>query len=230
MESLASLRTSVEIVKETFRHLQASKTPASSHVELKRSWADKVLASLKVDVEVVGQPTDANSVLFVGNHISYLDIPLLMKTVPAISFVAKSEIASWPLFGSGAQAADTIFVKRENGRSRGAARESVKKGLQAGKRIAIFPAGTTCLTESKPWRYGAFEIAAEENVALQPFRISYSPLRKVAYIDRDFFPLHLYSLGKETSIVAKIEFHAPIHISDARREALYWQYWARREI
>jgi 1-acyl-sn-glycerol-3-phosphate acyltransferase len=52
----------------------------------------------------------------VGNHLSYLDIPLLMQSSPNISFVAKEEVGRWPVIGAGAHALNTIFVKRSPGR------------------------------------------------------------------------------------------------------------------
>lgn len=215
------------IFLETYRHLQRAKSPAESLSDLKTSWAQKVLSRLGAEVTLQGRPTAGEAVLFVGNHISYLDIPLLMSVAGNISFVAKHELSRWPLFGEAAKKAETIFVKRESGLSRKNTRATIHKALREGKRIALFPSGTTCLREDKPWRRGAFEIACEENVWVQPFRISYTPLRTVAYIDNDFFPVHLVKLFRAGHLRADIEFHEPVKIVNPEQDALYWQSWTQ---
>ena len=49
--------------------------------------------------------------LFVANHVSYLDIPVIAQCVDA-TFVAKAEVAGWPLFGHAAKLTRTIFIQR----------------------------------------------------------------------------------------------------------------------
>ena len=51
--------------------------------------------------------------------------------------------------------------------------------------ITIFPSGTTRLTEDQPWKKGAFEIAKDAKVPVQLFKLDYSPLRELAYINDD---------------------------------------------
>jgi 1-acyl-sn-glycerol-3-phosphate acyltransferase len=218
---------SISIFTETYRYLQLTQTSEQSIDALKMNWSKDVLAKLNVDLSVVGTPTPQNQILFVGNHISYLDIPLLMSIVPGISFVAKSELKSWPVFGSAAKKIDTVFVTRESNNSRNLAKESIKQALLDKKRVVIFPSGTTCTEEAKPWRKGAFEIAKASNTMIQPFRISYSPLRAVAYIDKDFFPTHLYNLFAVEKIKAQIEFHTPVEVIEPVTDCLRWHYWSR---
>ena len=227
MGTLDSLNGTVGVFTQTYRYLQLAHKPKANLNLLKFDWARQTLSSLRVKWEVVGVPSSEKSLLFLGNHISYLDIPLLLAATRGISFVAKHEINAWPVFGHAARKIDTVFVKRENGGSRKSARASIHQALQDGNRIAIFPSGTTCITESKDWRHGAFEIAHEGQFQVQPFRISYSPLRAVAYIDRDFFPMHLFNLFATEGITARIEFHEPVLIQDPKKDCLHWQEWAR---
>lgn len=194
---------------------------------LKSQWANEMLRRLKVQVETIGTPTEARQILLVGNHISYLDIPLLMSKVTGISFVAKSELQSWPIFGAAAKKANTIFVKRGHHGSAKSAMKTIEQALIDGMRIGLFPSGTTTLDESKSWRRGSFEIAAKTNSYIQPFRISYKPLRAVAYIDQDFFPTHLYNLCDYDLIEAKVEFHKPIKVENPAQDAIKWHYWSR---
>ena len=70
-------------------------------------WAGDILTTLNVHVEKVGQPSREEPVLFVGNHISYVDIPLLMFLNPVV-FVAKKQLGSWPIIGAACRSVGTI--------------------------------------------------------------------------------------------------------------------------
>ena len=224
--NLSPLITPTKIFADIFRYLQYSRAPGADLSLLKIEWAQTVMKTLNVNIEVTGEVSSLRPLLFVGNHISYLDIPLLMAVAPNVSFVSKAEIAAWPLIGTGARTLDTILVKRESGDSRAAARLAIKEGLRDRKRIALYPAGTTRLDESRVWRRGPFEIAHELGVALQPFRLSYTPLRAAAYIDKDFFPVHLANLARLPKIEARIEFHPPVMVNDPAKEGYDWWQWA----
>ena len=158
-------------------------------------WANDVLGVISIDVEIKGVPPEmSRPVLFVGNHLSYVDIPLLMASVPVV-FVAKEEVSKWLVIGQASKKAGTVFVKRESGKSRAHAADAIAESiLNRGQSIGIFPSGTTCLTEDKPWRHGAFKLAQRHQIPVQPFRIRYEPLRKLAYIDKDTFATHLLAL------------------------------------
>lgn len=227
MTSMYALSCSTNVFLETYRYLQKANLPEANLSVLKIQWAKSLLNNLNVDLEIVGKSVEEPSTLYVGNHISYLDIPLLMSTVASISFVAKQELSLWPVFGKGAQKLDTIFVKRESTDSRKNARTALQKALIDGKRITIFPSGTTCVDERKPWRLGAFEIAHATNVWVQPFRIHYKPLREVAYIDNDCFPIHLFKLFSLGRIDAQLEFHDPIKITDPKKDCDRWYKWSQ---
>jgi len=227
MSVVAGLQNTAGIFATTIQYLHKSQHADIEISKLKAGWANDILTKLQIQTEVRGQPSESPSILYVGNHISYLDIPLLMQALPQVSFIAKNELSAWPVFGRAAKKIDTIFVKRSSGHSRNAAKQAIIQGLKSGKRIAIFPSGTTCLYENKPWRHGAFDIAKTVDCHIQPFRLMYTPVRRAAYIDRDFFPLHLYQLGRGPNIKAILEFHAPVFVHDVVQDALYWQNWSR---
>ena len=80
--------------------------------------------------------------LIVANHVSYLDI-VALSSVAGCAFVAKKEVASWPLFGLYAKLGATIFVDRER---RGAVAEvaaQMRAILDAGIPVVLFPEGTS---------------------------------------------------------------------------------------
>lgn len=202
--------------------------PASQLQAMVLQWARDVLGIISMDVEIKGAPPEMQTpVLFVGNHVSYVDIPLLMASVPVV-FVAKEEISKWLVIGDASKKAGTVFVKRESGKSRAHAADAIADTILKQKRsIGIFPSGTTCITEDKPWRYGAFKIAEKHQIPVQPFRIRYEPLRQVAYIENDTFATHLLALLRLERVKAIIEF-APVRmIEDASRDCDDIRDWTR---
>jgi 1-acyl-sn-glycerol-3-phosphate acyltransferase len=192
-------------------------------------WARDILGVLSLNLEIKGSiPNVSTPVLFVGNHLSYVDIPLLMASVPVV-FVAKEEVSKWLIIGEAARKAGTVFVKRESGASRANAADAVIETIVKHQRsIAIFPSGTTCLRESKPWRRGAFKIAEKHDITIQPFRIRYEPMRKVAYVDDDTFATHLLSLLHVEQLKATIEFGPSRKITNIDQDIDEIREWTRQ--
>jgi 1-acyl-sn-glycerol-3-phosphate acyltransferase len=227
MTNLNSIKQSARVILNTLKSLKDSMDEQSEMEQIKREWLTKFFSQLNLDLKIHGKPDLGRGVLFVGNHIGYLDIPILLSTIPQVSFVAKKEIGSWPVFGSAAKRIDTIFVSRNDKKSRVNAKRQMQRAIENGARIAVFPSGTTSIDESKPWRIGTFQVAKETQCLVQAFRIHYQPLRKVAYIDRDFFPTHLCRLFEEKSVAASIEFSDVLQIQDPMADSVRIQQWTQ---
>lgn len=102
------------------------------------AWTGRV-AGLRVTV--LGVPLRSR-VLFVANHLSWLDILLVAGTTGA-AFVSKAEVARWPVFGWLAGLHRTVFVERgERSAVKGQA-DALRSALAAGRPMALFPEGTT---------------------------------------------------------------------------------------
>ena len=193
---------------------------------LVRRWAREILQTLDVRmVEVVGTPMNRSGLLL-GNHTGYLDVPVLLSQI-GTSFVAKKELSYWPLFGTAARCLDTVFVKRNSKTSRSMVGEAVLQHL--GKQeasVTLFPSGTTGMGRETPWRWGAFRLAKENNLWVQPFRLRYTPLREAAFIGKDQFLPHLWKLVRAEGIRVALEFHSPVKIQSVKADSRYWQQWA----
>lgn len=201
---------------------------SSDITKLKKDWATNLLMHLNLRVQVIGQPLNSGPVLILGNHISYVDIPLLVSLSPQISFLAKSDLKYWPLINLGAYKMKTVFVRRGSAESREKTKNIISEALLNNDRmIAAFPSGTTCLDENKSWRHGLFEIAYNSQVPIQPFRIHYFPLRPIAYIDKDKFLSHLYKLVQLQEIKVQIEYHKPVMVLNPKTCSQYWQKWTQ---
>jgi 1-acyl-sn-glycerol-3-phosphate acyltransferase len=80
--------------------------------------------------------------LLVCNHLSYLDIVVLSSIEPCV-FVAKRDVAIWPLFGRLARAAGTIFVDREHRLAIEGVVDFVRDAISGGSLVVLFPEGTS---------------------------------------------------------------------------------------
>ena len=202
--------------------------PVADQQRLCSGWANDILQILGIRVDVRGSiHKTSEPQLFVGNHLSYLDIPLLMAHAPVV-FVSKEEVGRWPLIGTAGRRAGTVFVKRESNSSRLVASQTIARAITENKQsVAIFPSGTTCLTESKPWRTGAFKIALEHKVPVQPFRLRYTPARPVAFIDDDMLAPHLWRLLRQGHLTAELEFGVPQLIEDPIKDSQRLWRWAQ---
>lgn len=194
-------------------------------------WANDVLEVFNFSTSLSGQVATDEPIIFVSNHISYMDIPLMMANLKDCSFVSKAEIALWPIFGSAAKKCSTIFVERHSKTSRTAARDEIRRHLQNHqKRVVVFPSGTTSIHQEAHWKIGVFQIAHELGVRVQPIRINYSRLREVAYIDSDFFPTHLWRLSKGLSCQAYLDFHPPLEVRDPLQAVEYCRKWCNAHL
>src|SRR5262249_32419927 len=93
-------------------------------------------------IRIVTRGSMPTSGLLVSNHLSYLDIVVLSSIRPCI-FVAKRDVASWPLFGWLAHAAGTIFVDRKQRFSSGKAVDAIRDAVAGGSVVVLFPEGTS---------------------------------------------------------------------------------------
>ncbi|MGY6568892.1 MAG: lysophospholipid acyltransferase family protein [Salinarimonas sp.] len=126
-------------------------------------------------------------VLILSNHSSWIDIIALASLAP-VSFVAKSEIAGWPVFGTLARLQRSIFIDRNDRRATGEAAASIARRLARGEWIVLFAEGTTSDgNRVYPFRaplVGAARLAlaqaeqggsggSRESLRLQPLAITY---------------------------------------------------------
>jgi 1-acyl-sn-glycerol-3-phosphate acyltransferase len=99
-------------------------------------------ALIGVRIRQVGERTRETPVLILSNHASWLDIIVLGAIAPVV-FVAKSEVANWPVFGWLAKLQRTIFVERERRHKTGEAARAMGDRLLGGDVVVLFPEGTS---------------------------------------------------------------------------------------
>ena len=122
---------------------------------------------------------ETKRVMFISNHISYLDIIILGSVVNAV-FVAKSEIKGWPIINKLCMLGKTIFIERNNRRSVKKQSVSIKENMENGLNVILFPEGTSSDgSKVLSFKSSLFEVVDHEelrNYKLQPISISYNKL------------------------------------------------------
>ncbi len=156
-----------------------------------QAWAQELLAQLAIKLIVTGQPAERGPILLVANHISWLDIPLLLAAGHC-RFVAKAEIQHWPLLGRLAHAVGTLFIARESRRDAMRVVHHMAEHLRAGDILAIFPEGTTSNGQQLlPFHTNLFQAAISANAPVQAVALGFvdaasgQPSLAPCYIDDD---------------------------------------------
>jgi 1-acyl-sn-glycerol-3-phosphate acyltransferase len=101
-----------------------------------------VCAILGVRVRETGRRIAEHPLLIVANHCSWLDITVISTVAPAV-FVAKQEIAGWPLFGMLAKLQRSVFVDRTRRHKTRDVNAEIAQRLSAGDPVVLFGEGTS---------------------------------------------------------------------------------------
>jgi len=180
-----------------------------------QEWSSHLLKIFHIELLVQGTGLLNHAPhLIASNHISWLDIHVINAFQP-IRFVAKSEVAGWPIFGWMAKQLGTVFIRRDSARH---ARQVVSQmaGVLKTESICIFPEGTSTIGEHVlPFKPNLFESAILAETPVFPLAIQY--LSKVTG-ERSESPAFIGDMGllesmsnviKNRSLVAKITILEP---------------------
>jgi 1-acyl-sn-glycerol-3-phosphate acyltransferase len=194
---------------------------------------------LGIRVRNIGAPIDARPLLIVANHSSWMDISILTSLTPVI-FVAKSEIARWPLFGLLAKLQRTVFVERDRRQKTGEVNAEIARRLAEGDPVLLFGEGTAGDgNRVMPFRsalIGAARdaIAASEHASqvwIQPVSLAYVSqhgipfgrhLRpRAAWYGKTSLVPHLKRVARQGAIDVVVTWGEPIRYdADTDRKAL----------
>lgn len=197
--------------------------PAAS-VRIPELYCAILARALGVQVRLSGEPA-RGSVLYVANHLSWLDILVLGARLEG-AFVAKHEVGQMALVNGLARLRETIFVERER-KSRAASQASeVAARLRAGGNVILFPEGTSNdglrILPFKSTLFAGLETAAGARV--QPVTIAYTELNglpltrsrllELAWIgDMELAP-HALDMSRIGRVRAEIHCHPPVRPAD----------------
>lgn len=140
-----------------------------------------VCGLIGVRIREIGTRTADSPVLILANHVSWLDICVITALTPAV-FVAKSEVARWPVFGWLARLQRTVFIERERRQKTGAATQEIARRLLGGDAVVLFAEGTSSdgirILPFRSALIGAVHHALGESthhteIAVQPMSLAY---------------------------------------------------------
>ena len=173
---LTLLMTPVQMVLLYVWPWAAAWLPVLYHRQLLRLLKVRVHPEIGASYHASGHP-----VLILSNHISWLDIVVLSSVMP-VSFIAKSEVRDWPVFGFLSKLQRTVFVDRQRRHKTGQSTREIASRMQAGDKMVLFAEGTTSdglrvLPFRSPLVGAAREVlksAQTESVLIQPVAIRYT--------------------------------------------------------
>lgn len=196
----------------------ASSAQKSQHIS---HWARQFLAILGVQLRTTGTAVVDGPLLVVANHISWLDI-LVMLAVQPVRFVSKSDIKSWPLIGWLATHAGTLYIERASRRDAMRVVHHIADALgpatdaQAAQIIAVFPEGTTSDGSLVlPFHANLIQAAVSAHAPVQAVALRYLDAvtgalnLTPAYIDDDTLVSSVWRLLSSPPVVATVHFAQP---------------------
>ncbi len=186
-----------------------------------RWWSTLLLRVFGMRSVRIGEPL-ADPVLFVANHTSWIDIELL-HSQRAACFVAKAEIAGWPLVGWMAATGGTIFHRRGSNHSLSTVMQVMVERLRGGRSVAVFPEGGTGYNGAlKTFHARIFQAALDAEVAVQPVALRFARdgrrVIEAGFREGESFVHNIVRLLGEAPLDAEVHFLTPVPASpDARR-------------
>jgi len=190
-----------------------------------------VVRLLNLECVIEDLPEPHRPTLYISNHISYMDIFVLGSLLPG-SFIAKSEVASWPLFGPLAKLQNCLFIDRDP-RKVASQVHLVQRYLLDEDDLILFPEGTSAPGTYVARFHSSFFQAAEDeeiDIRIQPLTIAYTHYlnqrmdRKTRdyyawYKPRKIVPHFFNGLGLGRARV-KLTFHQALKMSafESRKE------------
>lgn len=190
-----------------------------------KAWARAAARIVGMRVRVEGAPPPVASLL-VANHLSYVDIVALWVAADGV-FVAKSEVASWPLVGALGRVMGTLFIDR--GRKRDVVRVigAIERELARGERVILFAEGTSTRGDRVlPFKSSLFEAAVRSERPVACASLHYATPPGAAPADLAVcwwgdmtFPDHVYALLQLPCFEAVVRF-APQPLAGRDRKQL----------
>lgn len=138
-----------------------------------QAWSLQLLALWGIRIRVLGQPVRSGPALLVANHISWLDITVI-HAARHCRFVSKSDIRQWPLVGSLATGAGTLYIQRTSRKDALRTVHAMTDAMKNGDVVAIFPEGTTSDgRELLPFHANLIEAAIQAQAPVQPMALRF---------------------------------------------------------
>ncbi|MDF0677730.1 MAG: lysophospholipid acyltransferase family protein [Nitrosomonas sp.] len=170
--------------------------------------------------------------VFVANHISWLDIMVILAVYP-VHFVAKAEISTWPILGRLCRNAGTLFIEREKRGDTLRINRRISSILKDGRSVVIFPEGTTGDGDAlQHFHASLLQPAVTAETLLYPGAIRYrnrdgSRNSSVAYVSVTI-PQSLMQILAEPEIQVELIFRSPFR--ELAETGASWRIWQKKPL
>ena len=224
--SVRGLRTAAHVARGLF----VPKTTGLAREDPLSRWCRDLLSLLGVELTLSGERPDPGAYLLVSNHISWMDILVIRALFPT-RFVAKEEIALWPVIGSSAREAGTLFLGRDRLSSFFDTLHFARTLLEKDLSVCVFPEGTTTSgTHLLPFRTGMFEVCIRSGKPVLPLYLRYVSATcgsslPVSYTDNESFARSFWRTLGEPRISACVDLLHPITPTGKTRKELARGAW-----
>lgn len=184
--------------------------PGRKTQRAQRWWYRRVLKILNVRTQVTGRPCEEPA-LWVANHISWLDIPLL-GSLACVGFLSKAEIRDWPVIGWLAASTGTLFIERGNRDASRKAADNIARHILNGHSVLVFPEGkTTPGVTVERFHARMFAPAVDHGLTVQPVALRYfngagEPHPRAPFVGGQSFLENIWYLAGERQVIARVTF------------------------
>ncbi len=182
--------------------------PGALHIKLRQWWFRQATRIFGLRLKINGKEHPGAS-LWVANHISWLDIPVIGGT-GNVGFLSKAEIRKWPVIGWLAEKSGTLFIDRGGKNASQNASEKIAARIIEGHSVLIFPeATTTDGSDVKRFYPRLFAAAVDHGLSVQPVSIRYLNKEgqrhpKAAFINQETFIPNLLKILGDPWITAEV--------------------------
>ncbi len=190
-------------------------------------WMQKASKIIGLKIIKSGELFQTKSVLYVANHVSWLDILAISSTVQT-SFISKFELKKWPIIGFLANNTGTIFIKRANKSDINFVINNISDHLKKGKSVMLFPEGTTTNGALiKKFKSSLFQSAIDSNSKIQAIAIRYIRNKKLdtlaPYIDNHNFIIHIFRIMAQPETNVNLYINKEITTNNNNRQNLRFE-------
>ena len=180
-----------------------------------QAWSLGLLTCAGITLQLRGRPQRAGPVLLVANHHSWLDIPVL-HAARYCRFISKSDLQDWPIVGTLATAAGTLYIRRESRRDALRMVTSMRDALLAGEVLAVFPEGQTGDGRALlPFHANLLQAALDASAPVQPVGLRFldgiggATSDAPSFVGDESFLGSVWRTLKAPGITAVVHFGAP---------------------
>ncbi len=194
---------------------------------MNRAWSRILMKICGIRVRVTGEPRLRGAVLWVANHVSWIDIYVLAG-VRGILFIAKSEIRKWPVLGWLVARVGTVFLQRGQRNSLKQVAEQMAERFGRVEALGLFAEGTTSTgMDVLPFHTSLFDPAMRAAADIQPVALcfKYQGRRSdfAAFVGEETLLRNLWTLMKAKGVEVEAVFLPVLTASE-------YQSWHRGEV